>query len=82
LHQLVTTQGSALEKVLLPIGHLSKAEVKAIAARRLPDLRVLSKPESMGICFIGKRDMRDFLDDYITLTPGRYFLVAALLTPL
>jgi tRNA-specific 2-thiouridylase len=65
-------QGSALEKVLLPIGHLSKAEVKAIAARRLPDhARVLSKPESMGICFIGKRDMRDFLDDYITLTPGR-----------
>jgi tRNA-specific 2-thiouridylase len=82
LHQLLTTQGSALEKVLLPIGHLSKAEVKAIAALRLPALRVLSKPESMGICFIGKRDMRDFLDDYITLTPGRYFLVAYFFAPL
>lgn len=58
--------------MLLPIGHLTKAEVKAIAAERLPGLRVLTKHESMGICFIGKRDMRDFLEDYITLTPGRY----------
>lgn len=68
----IIAQGSALQKVLFPIGHLTKAEVKAIAAQRLPGLKVLSKPESMGICFIGKRDMRDFLEDYITLTSGRY----------
>jgi tRNA U34 2-thiouridine synthase MnmA/TrmU len=61
-----------LRKVLLPIGHMMKSEVKAIAAARLPGLRVLSKHESMGICFIGKRDMKDFLDEYITMTPGRY----------
>jgi hypothetical protein len=51
---------------------MMKSEVKAIAAARLPGLRILSKHESMGICFIGKRDIKDFLDDYITMTPGRY----------
>jgi tRNA U34 2-thiouridine synthase MnmA/TrmU len=61
-----------LRNVLLPIGHMMKSEVKAIAAARLPGLRILSKHESMGICFIGKRDMKDFLDEYITMTPGRY----------
>lgn len=58
--------------MLFPIGHLTKAEVKAIAAQRLAGTKILSKAESMGICFIGKRDMRDFLEDYITLTSGRY----------
>jgi len=65
-------QGSALQNVLFPIGHLPKAEVKAIASARLPGLNILTKHESMGICFIGKRDMKDFLQDYITLTKGRY----------
>lgn len=55
----------------MPLGGMNKAEVKAIAAARLPGLRILSKPESMGICFIGKRDMRGFLQDYIVLTKGR-----------
>ncbi len=64
-------QGRTLKNVLFPLGHLSKAEVKHIAHTRLPGLNILTKHESMGICFIGKRDMKDFLQDYITLTKGR-----------
>ena len=40
----------------------------------LQGLSVLTKPESMGICFIGKRSLPSFLSNYITLTPGRYII--------
>lgn len=41
-------------------------------AEEFAGLRVLSKKESMGICFVGKRKMSDFLPQYFTPTPGRY----------
>ena len=52
------TQGE-LERVRLPVGELTKAEVRSVAADM--GLRTAAKPESMDICFVGQRDYRGFL---------------------
>jgi len=69
---LCMTPGANLRNVLFPIGHLHKADVKAIGQEQFQGLGVLTKPESMGLCFVGKRDMRSFLGAYLALTPGRF----------
>lgn len=57
-----------LQRVLFPIGHLEKKEVRKLAETyKLP---TATKKDSQGICFIGKIDMKDFLKHYITSTPG------------
>ncbi len=57
-----------LERVLFPLGDLTKRQVRQIAQElKLP---VASKRESMGICFVGKRKLRPFLARYIPSTPG------------
>ncbi len=58
----------ALRMSLFPIGHLKKSEVRD-EARRL-GLPVAEKPDSQGICFIGKLDMEDFLRTRIPSVPG------------
>jgi tRNA U34 2-thiouridine synthase MnmA/TrmU len=59
--------------VLFPLGGLTKKQVRAIAesSDSLAGLSVLTKSESMGVCFIGKRSMPSFLSEYIDLIPGR-----------
>lgn len=57
-----------LAQVLFPIGHLTKAEVRRIA--RDAGLAVFDKPDSTGICFIGERPFRDFLQNYLPAKPG------------
>jgi tRNA-specific 2-thiouridylase len=65
LHQLGQQQLSA---TLFPIGHLRKPEVRQIAeSAGLPTAR---KKDSTGICFIGERDFREFLGQYIPARPG------------
>ena len=50
--------------VEFPLGSLNKNVVKAIATEHgLGELAM--KKESMGVCFIGKRRMSDFLSDYL-----------------
>ena len=56
------------ERVLFPLGELTKAEVRAIA--REAGLPVFDKPDSTGICFIGERPFREFLARYIPTSPG------------
>lgn len=63
---------NALEKVLFPLGELHKSEVREIVNKPFDGLSVLSKKESMGVCFIGKRNLKDFLGQYIDFTPGRF----------
>lgn len=59
-----------LGRTLLPIGHLDKAEVRALAAGF--DLRTASKPDSQDVCFITRTSGRgSFLGERIPLTPGR-----------
>lgn len=58
----------ALAKTLFPVGHLEKSQVKQIAADH--NLSVASKKESMGICFVGEVDIRQFLKQYIDAKAG------------
>ena len=65
LHRLSQTQ---LARTLFPVGELAKTEVRRIAAEiGLPNAR---KKDSTGICFIGERPFREFLNRYLASTPG------------
>jgi tRNA-specific 2-thiouridylase len=65
---LHTVPGSMLARVIFPIGHLPKSEVRRIAqARALP---VHDKRDSTGICFIGERPFAEFLATYLPARPG------------
>ncbi|HSX14282.1 MAG TPA: tRNA 2-thiouridine(34) synthase MnmA [Chlamydiales bacterium] len=58
------------QKVLFPIGHLRKKEVRELARKfRLP---TAEKKDSTGICFIGKRDFKPFVSQYISYRPGDF----------
>ena len=66
LHMLGET---VLSRLLLPLGHISKAEVRRIAADL--GLRTAAKPESQDVCFITNQHGRQaFLGDRIGLKPG------------
>jgi tRNA-specific 2-thiouridylase len=65
LHRLTQAQ---LSKTLFPVGELPKTEVRRIAAEAgLPNAK---KKDSTGICFIGERPFREFLNRYLANTPG------------
>jgi len=65
LHRLTQAQ---LARTLFPIGELAKTEVRRIAAEiGLPNAK---KKDSTGICFIGERPFREFLNRYLAKTPG------------
>lgn len=65
LHRV--SQG-ALAKSMFPIGDLPKSEVRRLAEKM--ELPVANKPDSQGICFVGKVDFRDFLRKKIEPKPG------------
>ncbi len=65
LHRLNQAQ---LSKTLFPVGHLLKNEVRRIA--REIGLPVAAKRDSTGICFIGERPFREFLNRYLPMKPG------------
>ncbi|MET0567136.1 MAG: tRNA 2-thiouridine(34) synthase MnmA [Acidimicrobiia bacterium] len=60
-----------LSRTRLPVGELTKPEVRAVATEM--GLRTAAKPESMDICFVGQRDYRGFLRDTApeVFEPGR-----------
>lgn len=65
LHRLNQQQ---LSKTLFPVGELKKTEVRRIADEiGLPNAK---KKDSTGICFIGERPFREFLNRYIANAPG------------
>lgn len=55
-------------RTLFPLGDLHKPEVRAIAARQ--GFANHKKKDSTGICFIGERRFRDFLQQYLPAQPG------------
>lgn len=71
---LYTLKSSILEKVLFPVGELTKREVRALAAEA--HLETAQKKDSTGICFIGKRNFKDFLSRYIPHHPGNFETLA------
>ncbi len=65
LHRLNQSQ---LARTLFPVGELNKTEVRRIAAEiGLPNAK---KKDSTGICFIGERPFREFLNRYLSHAPG------------
>lgn len=56
------------ENVLFPIGKMYKSEVRKIALDQ--DLVTAKKKDSTGICFIGERNFRKFLKNYLPNMPG------------
>lgn len=62
--------GSVLADVLFPIGHLHKSEVRKIAQEN--GFVNAAKKDSTGICFVGKRQFRPFLNRYIASDPGNF----------
>jgi tRNA-uridine 2-sulfurtransferase len=65
LHRL--NQGQ-LARVLFPIGEMKKTEVRKIAKEA--GLHNFAKRDSTGICFIGERPFREFLNRYLPTRPG------------
>ncbi len=65
LHRLNQAQ---LCKTLFPLGEIEKTEVRKIAEQvGLPNAK---KKDSTGICFIGERPFREFLNRYLSYQPG------------
>ena len=65
LHRLTQAQ---LSRVLFPLAHLRKTEVRELAAAA--GLGNHAKKDSTGICFIGERPFRQFLNRYLPKKPG------------
>ncbi len=57
-----------LQKAIFPVGGMTKAEVRRIAAEH--GLPVSRKKDSTGVCFIGERNFRQFLSTYLPAQPG------------
>ncbi len=66
LNQLSQEQ---LKGVLFPLADLKKEEVRRIAAEH--GLATAKKKDSTGICFIGERNFRKFLQEYLPAQPGK-----------
>jgi tRNA-specific 2-thiouridylase len=65
LSQLSSKQ---LENVLFPVGDLEKKDVRKIAEEY--ELITAEKKDSTGICFIGERNFKKFLENFLPNTPG------------
>ncbi|MCF6767255.1 tRNA 2-thiouridine(34) synthase MnmA [Thiotrichales bacterium 19S11-10] len=57
-----------LEPALFPIGEIEKPKVRQIAEES--GLITHNKKDSTGICFIGERKFKDFLNQYLPAKPG------------
>lgn len=66
---LWTLNQDQLKHIIFPIGHLKKDEVRKLAKKF--DLPNASKKDSQGLCFVGKVDMKEFLEHFITPKKGK-----------
>ena len=57
-----------LDHVLFPLGSVDKPTVRKLAEEL--DLSIAKKKDSTGICFIGERNFRQFLSNYLPMKPG------------
>lgn len=65
---LWTLTNEQLSKIIFPVGHLKKSEVRRLAERY--DLPTAEKKDSQGVCFLGPIDMKEFLSHYIDKKTG------------
>jgi tRNA-specific 2-thiouridylase len=57
-----------LKKSVFPVGGMTKVQVRQIAEER--GLPVSRKKDSTGVCFIGERNFKKFLSEYLPAQPG------------
>lgn len=57
-----------LKKVMFPLGDIPKSRVREIAKEH--NLATATKKDSTGICFIGERNFKEFLSEYLPAQPG------------
>lgn len=60
--------GRALSRLLLPVGDLTKPQVRRLAAER--QLATAGKKDSQGICFVGEVGIKQFLKPYVSSQSG------------
>jgi tRNA-specific 2-thiouridylase len=65
---LYTLKQDQLARSIFPIGELTKSEVRKLAEQN--HLVTYNKKDSTGICFIGERDFKTFLQRYLPAQPG------------
>jgi len=65
LHALKKEQ---LQPVVFPVGHLTKPQIRQIAQEN--GLTVAAKKDSTGVCFIGERRFKPFLQQFLPAQPG------------
>ena len=58
-----------LQKTMFPLGGMEKSEVRAIAERA--GLATAKKKDSTGVCFIGEKNFKQFLGQYLPAQPGK-----------
>lgn len=66
---LSQVDSEVLSRTLFPLGSLNKDEVRDLAEKM--HLSIAKKKDSTGICFIGERDFKEFLKNYIPAKTGR-----------
>ena len=66
---LWTLKQEQLNKIIFPIGHLRKTEVRKLAKKF--NLPVAEKKDSQGICFLGDIDLQKFLEHYLKQKKGK-----------
>jgi tRNA-specific 2-thiouridylase len=65
---LYRASSDAFGKTIFPLGDYLKTDVRKIAEEK--GLATAKKKESMGICFVGKVGIKEFLSQYVETTPG------------
>ncbi len=65
---LQSVSQAQFDRVMFPIGELQKSEVRELAEQH--GLPTHAKKDSTGICFIGERRFKDFLQNYLPANPG------------
>ncbi len=65
---LCAVKEEQLAQTLFPVGELEKPSVRALAEKH--ELLIHDKKDSTGICFIGERRFKDFLETYLPGQPG------------
>ena len=65
---LAQVNRKALDQTLFPLADIDKSEVRRLAHEL--DLEIADKKDSTGICFIGERNFREFLKNYIPMKKG------------
>lgn len=66
---LAQVSKKALDKCLFPLGDIDKPRVRELAEEL--NLSIAKKKDSTGICFIGERNFKNFLKNYLPNLPGK-----------